>query len=78
MKVSTCFVVVVAISLVSAARAGDASEIAGDPVVEAPTLRCLGAYWVIRGDENRNARVEVSFSNQTWCFAETSITLPGG
>jgi len=32
----------------------------GKPVLEEPTLHCLGAYWIIRGDENRNARVEVA------------------
>src|SRR5207253_4958800 len=28
---------------------------------EPPTLRCLGAYWIVRGDANRNAHVEVEY-----------------
>lgn len=31
----------------------------GEPVLEPPTLRCLGVYWIVRGDENRNARVDL-------------------
>src|SRR5262249_54244984 len=33
----------------------------GEPVLEPPTLRSLGVYWIVRGDENRNARVEVAY-----------------
>jgi hypothetical protein len=33
----------------------------GDPVLEAPTLRSLGVYWIVDGDENRNARIEVAY-----------------
>ena len=43
------------------ARAGNASQPLGDPVLETPTLQCLGAYWIIRGDDNQNARVECSY-----------------
>lgn len=32
-----------------------------DPVLEAPTLHSLGAYWIIRGDDNKNASVDVSY-----------------
>src|SRR6185437_10705541 len=39
----------------------NASTPLGDPVLELPTLRCLGVYWVIRGDENQNARVEFHY-----------------
>lgn len=49
------------LSFVPIARAGDASEPAADPVVEPATWRCLGAYWVIRGDANKNARIDVSY-----------------
>lgn len=41
--------------------AGNASVPLGKPVLEEPTLHSLGAYWMIRGDENRNARVEVYY-----------------
>lgn len=40
---------------------GNASCPAGKPMLEEPTLRSLGAYWIIRGDENRNARIEVTY-----------------
>jgi len=39
--------------------AENAATPSGEPVLEQPTLHCLGAYWIIRGDDNRNARVEV-------------------
>jgi hypothetical protein len=31
------------------------------PVLEPPTLHCLGAYWIIRGDDNQNATVSVEY-----------------
>ena len=34
---------------------------AGKFIVEPPTLICLGFQWVITGDENRNATVDVSY-----------------
>ena len=43
------------------ARAGNESSPLGEPALEAPTLHCLGAYWIIKGDDNRNAKVEVSY-----------------
>jgi hypothetical protein len=42
----------------SGAQSGTAS---GDFVTEPPTLRSLGFEWRITGDENRNAKVEVSY-----------------
>ncbi|MFB3892689.1 MAG: right-handed parallel beta-helix repeat-containing protein [Phycisphaerae bacterium] len=38
-----------------------ASQPMGEPVLEEPTLRSLGVYWIVRGDQNGNARVEVSY-----------------
>ena len=32
----------------------------GEPVPEPSTLHCLAAYWIIRGDANQNARVDVA------------------
>jgi hypothetical protein len=40
---------------------GSAAVPLGEPVLEPPTLRSLGVYWIIRGDENQNARVEVDY-----------------
>src|SRR5438105_14854121 len=34
---------------------------AGELVIDPPTLINLGFEWVIQGDDNRNARVEVSY-----------------
>src|ERR1019366_2360578 len=42
-------------------RAENASVPLGEPVIEPSTLHCLGAYWIVRGDDNQNARVEMSF-----------------
>ena len=41
------------------AFAEDAARPLGEPVLEPPTLHCLGAYWIIGGDDNQNAQVEV-------------------
>jgi len=40
-----------------AASAGDAARPHGDPVLEAATLRSLGVYWLVDGDDNANAEV---------------------
>ena len=47
-------------ALASPARPADATT-AGAFTVERPTLVSLGFEWRIQGDDNRNARVEVSF-----------------
>ena len=46
---------------VQSARAGNESSPIGDPVLDPPTLRCLGVYWLIRGDDNQNARIEFDY-----------------
>ena len=55
----------IAVSLLAAACASSdaapSSSPAGPPVLEDPTLRSLGAYWIIRGDDNRNARVDMEY-----------------
>lgn len=33
----------------------------GEPVLERPTLRSLGAYWIISGDDNKNGSVRVDY-----------------
>jgi hypothetical protein len=33
----------------------------GDPVLEEPTLHCLGVYWIVAGDPEKQARVEVTY-----------------
>jgi len=33
----------------------------GDPEAESPTLHCIGVAWLIAGDDNRNAHVDLSY-----------------
>jgi len=57
----TCYlsrVTVVMLIALGAARAENASKPIGEPVLELPTLHCLGVYWIIRGDDNKNARID--------------------
>src|SRR5436190_17598893 len=44
-----------------ASSAHDATAPLGEPVPEPPTLRSLGVYWIVRGDENRNARIDLAY-----------------
>jgi len=39
----------------------DASQPAGEPMLERPTLRSLGAWWIIKGDNNKNAKVTLEY-----------------
>jgi hypothetical protein len=50
-------------SLASAvpALANEIARPSADPVLDQPTLHSLGAYWVIKGDANRNATVRVDY-----------------
>src|SRR3954462_8633835 len=54
-------IALIAILIAPAAFAEDAASPASEPVLERPTLRCLGAYWIIRGDDNKNASVRVDY-----------------
>ncbi|MBM3476219.1 MAG: hypothetical protein FJX75_23350 [Armatimonadetes bacterium] len=47
--------------MAAALAAKNVAEPVGEPVLEDPTLHSLGAYWIVRGDENRNARVAVRY-----------------
>ena len=53
-------IVLALISAVSARAANDAS-VPGRLIEERPTLVCLGVRWYVKGDANRNARVEVRY-----------------
>jgi len=44
-----------------AAAAENAAVPAGKPLLDPPTLRSLGGYWIIAGDDNQNATVEVAY-----------------
>src|SRR5271169_5947275 len=46
----------------SAAAAGDSNKVTpGEFIIDHPTLINLGFEWLIEGDDNRNAQVEVSY-----------------
>ena len=34
---------------------------AGEPVLEVPTMHCLGAWWIIPGDEEKQYRVDMFY-----------------
>ena len=42
----------------SVAIGEDASNPLGDPTLEMPTLHSLGVYWIVKGDDNRNAKTD--------------------
>src|SRR6476646_6063277 len=49
----------------SAGAAVDANKVKpGELIIDHPTLINLGFEWIIQGDENRNAQVEVSYRKQ--------------
>lgn len=61
-KTTSCLRAFVVILLFAqAAFAGNASQPVGEPVLERPTMLCLGAYWIIRGDDNKNAVISVDY-----------------
>ena len=47
--------------MTSAALAGDAAQPIGEPQLERPTLRSLGAYWIVRGDDDKDASVRLEY-----------------
>ena len=59
-KHGAMFVLVVGGFGAGAARGGDAA-VAGKLVEELGTLKCLGVRWLIGGDDNHNARVQVTY-----------------
>ena len=54
--------------------------LAGELIVEPPTLICLGFEWKITGDDNRNAAAEVGFrrvGEQNWRPALPLLRIGG-
>ena len=45
----------------AALAAGRVSKPLGEPVLEDATLHSLGAYWIVEGDDNRNASVALRY-----------------
>ncbi|HVW74954.1 MAG TPA: hypothetical protein VHC39_15060, partial [Rhizomicrobium sp.] len=56
-----CAIAALALSLIPAAAQIDNATAPGKVVVEAPTLHAIGLEWKIAGDDNRNAKVDVSY-----------------
>jgi len=44
--------------------AENAASPLGEPVLDPPTLHSLGVYWIIQGDDNRNASVQIEYRKQ--------------
>ncbi|MCL2639927.1 MAG: right-handed parallel beta-helix repeat-containing protein [Phycisphaerales bacterium] len=40
---------------------GDAAEPVGEPTLELPTLRSLGFWWAVKGDDNGNAKMTLTY-----------------
>lgn len=56
-------------SCASFAHAENTTQPIGEPVLEPPTLECLGVYWTVHGDDNRNARIDLDWrkaGDSTW------------
>ncbi|MGO9112061.1 MAG: hypothetical protein ACLP9L_22780 [Thermoguttaceae bacterium] len=55
--------------LTGSARDGNVARSTAEPVLDPPTLHCLGVYWIVQGDDNKNGRVEVAYrpaAAQAW------------
>jgi hypothetical protein len=59
MPASVILFALIALPLACVAQAQDAASPASEPAFDPPTLLCLAVTWVISGDENANARVDV-------------------
>jgi len=73
-KVKLILAIVFFIFAASVLRAENASAPMGEPVLEPATLHCLGAYWIVKGDDNKNAVIEMSFRKAG--AAEWTKSLP--
>src|SRR5258708_10125033 len=62
MKITTVFFLF--LSACAAAAESGAKVKPGEFIADHPTLINLGFEWVIEGDDNRNARVDVSYRKQ--------------
>ena len=60
MRTALAWIGSIVVSLAAPALAENASK-PGAVTPELPTLQCLGVRWLIAGDDNRNARVEVRY-----------------
>jgi hypothetical protein len=56
-----CWLALAFISIGGIAVSDDSAEPLAEPVLEPPTLHCLGVYWVVRGDDDMDATVGVEY-----------------
>src|SRR5437660_3345857 len=59
-----CLTALLSTCIVSPAAEKEIKVKAGELVIDPPTLINLGFEWVIQGDDNRNAKVDVSYRKQ--------------
>src|SRR5947208_16800546 len=59
-----CLMALLSSGAVASAAGKEVKVKAGEFVIDPPTLINLGFEWVIEGDDNRNAKVEVSYRKQ--------------
>src|SRR5271156_6357827 len=73
----TLFACLFAVTAARAAPQGHALNKvkAGELVIDPPTLINLGFEWVIQGDDNRNARVEVAYRRKGDTAWKTAMPL---
>ena len=45
----------------SVSLGADQTRVLSEPQLERPTLHCLGVYWIVAGDDNRNASVHLEY-----------------
>ena len=60
-KIALAAAALVMTAMSAGAFGANSSAPAGEPVVEMPTLMSLGCYWIVKGDDNANARVDVEY-----------------
>lgn len=61
MKVSGILLLLAALPLLLGAADDKGSIPVGEPVLEPPASRAVGVYWIIRGDSNADATIELSY-----------------
>src|SRR5688500_14057999 len=53
--------IAVALACATPALGNDVAKPSSDPVLDRPTLRSLGAYWIVKADKHANASVRVDY-----------------
>ena len=71
----TCCVGIIGLCGLAAAADTGAKVKPGEFLIEHPTLINLGFEWMIEGDQNRNAKVEVSYRKQSETQWKTALPL---